>query len=82
MAYADAVLWVLLFLTIAVGGVVMVVCYAVWLAHKASDVYSEVAVLAGQAAELAELASEIGPPQHPGGRDPSRDLTGSQTASF
>ena len=39
-------IWVMVFGGIAVAGLVMVICYAVWLAHKASDVMSEVVVLA------------------------------------
>lgn len=58
-------IWVLIFLAIALGGVVMVSCYAVWLAHKTSDVLSELAVLADRAGQLAELAGEIGVPETP-----------------
>ena len=82
MAYADAVLWVLLFAAIAVGGLVMVICYAVWLAHKTSDVYSEVAVLGRQAQELAELAGQVGAPQDPRGRHRDRDLAGPGDRQF
>jgi hypothetical protein len=59
------VIWVLIFLAIALGGVVMVSCYAVWLAHKTSDVLSELTVLADRAGQLAELAGEIGVPETP-----------------
>jgi hypothetical protein len=54
------VIWVLIFVAIALGGVVMVTCYAVWLAHKTSDVLSELAMLADRAGELAELVGQIG----------------------
>lgn len=67
-------LWVLLFTAIAVGGLVMVICYAVWLAHKVSDLYSEVAVLAHQAADLAELAAQVGAPQQRQGGVPVPNL--------
>ena len=56
---------VLIFVGIALGGVVMVSCYAVWLAHKTSDVLSELAVLADRAGQMAELAGEIGVPETP-----------------
>jgi tRNA C32,U32 (ribose-2'-O)-methylase TrmJ len=48
------------FLAIALAGLVMVVCYVVWLAHKAADVLGEAGVLADQAGQLAELLSGIG----------------------
>jgi hypothetical protein len=53
------VIWVLIFVAIALGGVVMVACYAVWLAHKTSDVLSELAVLADRAGQLADLVAEV-----------------------
>jgi hypothetical protein len=59
------VIWVLIFIGIALGGVVMVSCYAVWLAHKTSDVLSELAVLADRGGQMAELAGEIGVPETP-----------------
>jgi hypothetical protein len=59
------VIWVLIFIGIALGGVVVVSCYAVWLAHKTSDVLSELAVLADRAGQMAELAGEIGVPETP-----------------
>lgn len=55
-------IWVLIFVAIALGGVVMVACYAVWLAHKTSDVLSELAVLADRAGQLADLVAEVGVP--------------------
>ena len=58
-------IWVLIFVAIALGGVVMVSCYAVWLAHKTSDVLSELAVLADRAGQLAELVAEVGVPETP-----------------
>jgi hypothetical protein len=56
------VIWVLIFVAIALGGVVMVFCYAVWLAHKTSDVLSELAVLADRAGQFGELVAEVGVP--------------------
>jgi hypothetical protein len=56
------VLWVLVFVGIAVAGLVMLVCYAVWLAHKTADLLSEVSVLADQAGQLGELLGQIQAP--------------------
>lgn len=55
-------LWVLVFGGIALAGVVMLVCYGVWLAHKAADVVSEVAVLADRLGQLGELVAQIQSP--------------------
>jgi hypothetical protein len=41
-----SVVWVFVFGGIALAGLVMLIAYAVWLAHKASDVMSELGVLA------------------------------------
>jgi hypothetical protein len=56
------VLWVIVFVAIAVAGLVMVVCYALWLAHKSADLWSEVVVLTDRAGQLAELMGQIQPP--------------------
>lgn len=53
--------WVLLFGAIAVGGLIMVVSYAVWLWHKASDLFSELEMLGERFGELAELLNQIQP---------------------
>ena len=53
-------IWVWVFLAIAVVGLVMVICYAVWLAHLTADVLSELAVLGDQAGQLADLLGEVG----------------------
>jgi hypothetical protein len=55
------VLWVLVFGGIALAGVVMVVCYGVWLAHKTADLWSELGMLGERAAELADLLAQIQP---------------------
>ena len=52
-------IWMIVFGGIALAGVVMLISYAVWLAHKASDVWSEVDMLAVRANELAELVGQI-----------------------
>ena len=52
-------LWVVVFLAIAVAGLAMLVGYTVWLAHKTADVLSELGVLADQAAQLADLLGEV-----------------------
>lgn len=58
--------WVFVFGGIALVGLVMLVCYGVWLAHKAADVMSEVAVLGEQTGQLATLLAQVQMP------DPSR----------
>ena len=66
------VLWVWVFLAIAVAGLVTLVCYAVWLAHLTADVLSEVAVLADRGAELLDVVGHLGAPSsHHGDDDPS-----------
>ena len=55
--------WVLVFVGIGVAGLVSVVCFGVWLAHKASDVFSEVTKLGDQAVQLTELVAKIQPPE-------------------
>ncbi len=60
--------WVLVFGGIALAGLVMVASYAVWLWHKASDLFSELEMLGRRGEELAELLSRIQPelPARPG----------------
>lgn len=53
--------WVLVFGGIALAGVVMVVCYGVWLAHKAADVMSELGMVSGQLGRLGALVAQIQP---------------------
>lgn len=53
--------WVLLFGLIALGGLLMVVGYAIWLWHKASDLFSELEMLGKRVEELAELLAAIQP---------------------
>jgi hypothetical protein len=53
------VLWVWVFVAIALVGLVMVGCYVVWLAHKTADVLSEITVLADRAGQLGELLGQI-----------------------
>ena len=60
--YAAAVVWVAVFGGIALVGLIMLISYGVWLAHKAGDVLSEIQVLADRADQLADLLSQISPP--------------------
>lgn len=53
-------IWVVVFGGVALAGLVTVVSYAVWLAHKASDLFSEVHMLGQRAAEASELLAAIG----------------------
>jgi hypothetical protein len=55
------VIWVAVFGGIALVGLVMLISYGVWLAHKAADVMSEIEVLADRAGQLADLLSQIQP---------------------
>ena len=41
----------------------MLISYAVWLAHKASDLFSELDMLATRGAELADLVAQISVPE-------------------
>lgn len=54
--------WVLIFGGIAVVGLITVVSYGIWLAHKASDVMSEVAVLSDRTGQLLDLVGQIEAP--------------------
>lgn len=54
-------IWVLVFGLIALAGVIMLVSYAVWLAHKAADLFSELEMLGTRAEEFAELLSQLEP---------------------
>ena len=68
-------IWVAVFGGIALVGLIMLICYGVWLAHKAADVMSELAVLADRAEQLADLLSQIEPPPAGGVSDRwQRDL--------
>ncbi|HWJ53811.1 MAG TPA: hypothetical protein VNT24_10615 [Propionibacteriaceae bacterium] len=58
-------IWVAVFGGIALVGLVMLISYGVWLAHKAADVMSEIEVLADRADQLAGLLSQIQPPANP-----------------
>ena len=44
---------------IALVGLIMLISYGVWLAHKAADVMSEIEVLADRAEQLAVLLGQI-----------------------
>jgi hypothetical protein len=59
------VVWVIVFVGIGLAGLIMLISYAVWLAHKTSDVFSELEVLAVRADKLAQLLSQIRVPERP-----------------
>jgi len=52
-------MWVLIFFGIALIGAITVASYAVWMAHKASDLFSELQMLGTRAEELAALVSQV-----------------------
>ena len=56
-------IWVIVFGSIGLAGAIMLICYAVWLAHKASDLFSELEMLGVRADELAELVGQINVPE-------------------
>lgn len=65
-------IWVWVFLGIAVAGLAMLVGYAVWLAHLTANVLSELAVLGGRAGEFADLLGEVGGSEREPAAVPSR----------
>lgn len=59
--------WVVVMAVIALLGVLMLVGYARWLWHKASDLMSEVAVVTDRLGELGTLLGQLQPfPDSPG----------------
>jgi hypothetical protein len=60
------VIWTFIIAGIALAGLLMVVSYAVWLIHKASDVMGEVRMLLGHGGQLVALVGEIQVPQFAG----------------
>jgi hypothetical protein len=76
-------LWVFVFGGIALAGLIMLICYAVWLAHKTADVMSELAVLADRTQKMADLLAQIEVPplgSTTGGGDPR--IVGSRGGEF
>lgn len=59
MRYDSTVVWAWVFVGIALGGVVMLVSYAVWLWHKASDLMFEARHLFAMTEEMAALVNQI-----------------------
>ncbi len=51
--------WFFLFLSIALAGIVVAAMYAVWLWHKASDLWSELRMLGARGEEFSELVGKI-----------------------
>lgn len=56
-------IWVIVFVGIGLAGLIMLISYAVWLAHKASDLFSELDMLAVRAGELSDLLAQITVPE-------------------
>ncbi len=54
-------IWVLVFGLIALAGLITLISYAVWLWHKASDLFSELEMLAKRLEELGALLEQIQP---------------------
>ena len=55
--------WVIVFVAIGLAGLIMLISYAVWLTHKASDLFSELDMLAVRAGEFADLVAQIQIPE-------------------
>ena len=55
-------LWVFVFGGIALAGLGMIIAWIVWLVHKASDVFSEVTVLADRSGQILDLLAQISLP--------------------
>jgi hypothetical protein len=53
------VVWVVVFVGIGLAGAIMLICYAVWLSHKASDLWSELEMVAVRGDQLADLVNQI-----------------------
>ena len=73
-------IWVYVFGGIAVAGLIMVVAYAIWLAHKASDVFAELKVLGQRTGKLAALAAQIQLPEASRSPEPFRDPHKNETS--
>lgn len=77
-------LWVLVFGGIAVVGLVVLVSYGIWLAHKTADVLSEVTVVMERLGAFGDLAAQIELPTGaaivatPHGRSPAHGGLGSE----
>ena len=68
--------WIIVFGAIALAGVAMAISYGVWLLHKASDVMSEVRVLAERGEALADLLGQVAVPAPGGAGASGRDIAG------
>ncbi|MGA4668203.1 hypothetical protein ACPCG0_00125 [Propionibacteriaceae bacterium Y1923] len=77
-------IWVWVFLAIAVVGLVVMISYGVWLFHKAADVYSEIKMLGQRGREIQALVEqlELSPTTTTGERaTPARRAQGEEPAS-
>lgn len=52
-------IWVIVFAAIGVAGLLMLIGYAIWLAHKTSDLFAEMKVLGKRGGEFARIAGQI-----------------------
>jgi hypothetical protein len=68
------VVWVFVFGGIALAGLIMLICWIVWLAHKVGDVMSEVGVLADRTSQILDLLGQIQPPEPGSVRRADTDL--------
>ncbi len=68
--------WAWVIVVIAAVMVVMMVCFAVWLWHKAGDVLGELVVLGRRLGEMAELMDRLDLSPLEAGLDPGTALPG------
>ncbi|PIF01503.1 MAG: hypothetical protein CR979_02210 [Propionibacterium sp.] len=54
------VFWIVLIIVVNLIALAVLIAYAIWLWHKASDVYSEIQMLSKRTEELADLLAQIG----------------------
>ena len=60
--------WVWVFIVIGVLGLISLVFWAIWLWHKVSDLFSEVAMLGKRATEFGDLLGKVELPAGPAGQ--------------
>lgn len=56
-------IWVWVFLGIALVGLLVTIAYGVWLWHKVSDLFSEIEMLGKRGSELAALVDQVKVPE-------------------
>lgn len=52
-------IWVWVFVAIAVVGLIVMISYGVWLFHKAADIYAELKMLGKRGEEIQALLNQL-----------------------